>query len=280
MKIPGVGLTRGVAMSEYHELDALGSTHLGWLAVSPLYYRHMRSQPPEETDALALGTAVHTAALEPELFDLAYVLEPDPETVAPGAAKPRATKAYRSAVEALEESGRKVLRGDTMEQIRLMAISVRTHPHAAKLLERAPEREVTVLWYEYGRRCRARADLLGDGLLADLKTTRDLSRFNPWAISDLGYYRQAAWYQRGLAAHGKTIKHSFLVAVESSPPYDVGVFVLDPTAIEFGHAECEHLLRVLAECEETKNWPGMYPDVVSGQISPALAERLTELEAG
>src|SRR6185503_13815919 len=114
-RLASVGLHHGVPMREYLKIDALGSSRLEHLAVSPLHYRYMSTQPDEETDAQELGTALHVAVLEPDLFDSAYVIEPDIARI--GGAKPRATNAYKEAVATLEFEGRTVLKAEAMAKV-------------------------------------------------------------------------------------------------------------------------------------------------------------------
>lgn len=276
------GVHKDVPLAPYLNLDAIGSTQLGWLAVSPLYYRYMRGQRPKPTDATELGVAVHCAVLEPESFVRRYSVEPELELVAPGASKPRATKAYRDAVEEIESDGYQVLKEDVMRAVQGMARSVLAHPHAAAVLQKAPEREVTAIW-ERGRGapdltlpCRGRLDALGDRVAADLKTTRSLRNFSPWTISQRRYHSQASWYCDGLARLGRPVDTYFLVAVESSPPHDVGVFVVDRHVLEAGQASNDALVERLFECEASGNWPGMYPSIESAEITMAAAEMAEE----
>lgn len=273
------GLHRGIPARDYLALQAIGSTSLSWLAVSPLHFKYMSEQPHEETPALSLGTALHMAVLEPERFAQTYVLEPDPISVAPGMAKPRATKAYKDAVANLEATGRQVLRAETFDHVRGMAASIEHHAHAAKILARLPERELTLVWERNGRLCRGRADALGDGAVADLKTTRSLKDFSPWTVTKYAYHVQAGHYGDGVQILGRAVKHRFFIVVESSAPYDVGVFALDDPAYACGQSECERLFKLLDECERTKRWPGMFPDVQTATVTDAAISSSSDEEA-
>ena len=274
---PPPGLLRGVPMAGYLEINALSSSRLEWLAASPLYYRHMLTQPREETPALALGTALHMAALEPDLFATAYALEPDVAAI--GGAKPRATKEYKEAVDAIESSGRIVLKADTMETVLGMRDSILAHPHAAALLKRTPEREVSGIWKRGERLCRARFDMLGEGVIGDIKTTRNIKDFSPWTITRLGYYRRAGWYADGARRLGRTVDHFMFIAVESSAPWDVGVFALDEDMLRIGMDECEFLIKKLERCEAEAKWPGRFPDVQQAMLSDAIALQLASGES-
>lgn len=273
----GPGFHRGIPMAEYQAIDAMGSGRLEWLEISALHYRYRLTQPPEETPSLSLGTAVHVAVLEPELFEKAYVLEP--LDVAADNVKPRATKAYKEAVAELEQGGRTVLRKETMEQVRAMAAAVHDHVEAAALLKRCPERELTMLW-NIGRPCRGRLDMLGETArgraVGDLKTTRSLKDFSPWAVTRFGYHRQAAWYEEGLRALDRGVDHYYLLAVESDPPYDVGVFAFEPEARIAGAERNAELIRRLVHAEETGIWPGQFPKVASATVTGELLMSLGE----
>ena len=261
------GFHRDISQSRYLKIDALGSTQLEWLYVSPLNYRYLKSQPPEESEPMSLGDALHAAILEPRRFAREFVLEPDPAEVAPGNVKPRATKAYRDAVAEIEAAGVAVLRLDAWASIQLMKTAIESHPLAAKALERAPERELAMLWDRDGRPCRGRLDAAGDRLVIDLKTTRSLRDFSPFAVTKYGYHRQAAWYVDGAHRLGRDVEHYLAIAVENSAPYDVGVFTFDAGLLSYGHDDCEELVAKLAKCERSNVWPGQFPEIQQAMLT-------------
>lgn len=267
-----LGLHQAIPMHEYLQWDAIGSGRIEWMAVSPKHYRYMLEEPPESTPAQELGTAAHALALEPtETFLERYAIEPDPELVAPGSERPRATKAYKEAVAVLERTGVIVLRNEIVRRVQGMADAVVTHPKAAAVLAKAPEREVSGLWHREGQQCRGRFDALGPGVLVDLKTTRSLKSFSPGAFTRYGYYRQLAHYRDGLQRLGRGIEHVFVIAVESSPPYDVGVFTVGEDLLDQGMIEVDALLKRLKRCQFADEWPGMFPDIQEATLTDALA---------
>lgn len=267
-----VGLHRGIPMHQYLGIEAMGSTHLDALAVSPLHYQYLMSQGSPSTEATELGSAVHMAVLEPDLYSQQFVVEPNPHLVAPDNVKPRATKAYREACAELEATGKTVLRMEQANQIADMADAVRRNPHVAKLLARAREREVTMIWErETKLRCRGRADILGDGVIGDLKVTRSIRYFSPFTVTKLRYHAQQAHYLDGLRRLGRDIKHSFLIAVEPTQPYDVAVFALEESALEFGAMENEFLFNRLLECELSGRWPGQFEEVQKATVTDQYA---------
>jgi len=264
-----------VPMPTYLADPGFGSGKLRWLDRSALHYRHVLTQPREETSATQIGEAVHSAVLEPEMFAASYIAEPDLAQFGDGP-KPRATKAYKEWFAGAMSGGLHVLKPESLEAVLGMATAVKSHKRAAQLLERCPEHEVTMIWERDGRRCRGRVDMLGDSVIADLKTTRSLDRFSPFVISDELYHVQMGWYVDGLARLGRKIAHVFLIAIESSPPFDVGVFTLGHDTIRAGQMHADMLMDRLAEAERTDVWPGMFEEVVEAQ----LTDRLTEQYAG
>lgn len=281
------GWHKDVPMEEYLSLPALGSTHLECMNVSPRFYRWTMDQGPiqGETSAQRLGTAAHMAILEPDLFKVKYAIEPVPAECSPEASKPRATKAYKDAVQALESKGVTVLRAEDFGRVAAIQKAVLTHPAAAKALAAAPERELTALWRHpragsdgNGRLCRARFDAMGKGVAVDLKTTRSLAKFNPYVISARGYYRSAGWYEYGADVLGRQIKHYVIIALENTPPYDVGVFVVDEEVRRIGREEYFRLIDKLTECEDSGVWPGMFPEIQQVVLTDAVAFAAMGLE--
>lgn len=268
------GLHAGVPMGEYLAIDAMSSGRFEWLRVSARHYQHMLSQPAADSAALSLGTALHAAVLEPAIFARDFVLEPI--ALVPQTSKTRATKAYKDAVADIKQGGFTVIRKDTMETVKAMAASVYAHPWAAKLIARCPERELTMLWNRGNRLCRGRADLLGPGCMGDLKTTRSLKDFNPWEITKYGYHRKAAWYRQGLNELGPEIPKVFFIAIESSAPFDVGVFEMDGPSLALADHDIERLLTRLDDCERTGSWPGMFPDIQVATVSDAELARMDD----
>lgn len=263
-------------MDTYQAWPAIGSGRLTDLSVSPLYYHWRLEQPDDDTEPLRRGAALHTAVLEPDLFDELYVEEPDPAKVAPDYQKPRATKAFKEAVRSLEASGRTVLRKEVLEEVRAMAAMIHGHKHAAKLLAKAEEREASIAWSHEGRLCRSRPDILGKRFVVNVKTTRSIERFSPWVISDEKYYLAAGHEVNGLIELNWPIDFYYFIAVESCPPHDVGVFHLEQSDLYCGQIQAAALINKLIECERTNTWPGQFPDVTEATISDRLRHQLGE----
>lgn len=69
-----VGLL-SMAAEEYHRnKDAVGHSSLVRIMRSPAHFQEYVTHPPEPTPAMAFGTAVHSAVLEPAAFASDYAV--------------------------------------------------------------------------------------------------------------------------------------------------------------------------------------------------------------
>lgn len=242
--------------TEYAQIDAVNASTLKELAnKSPRHYQWLLSHPHEETAAMRFGTAVHAAVLEPDKFAKCYV-------GAPRKMDYRKTDDKQWRDEQLQ-SGRIILDVNDAEKIDGIVSAIQGHPFSRDLLK-GGETELTLLWTDEttGIPCKGRCDLLtGNGtILVDLKTTTDIRR-NEFMrkVLNYGYALSMAFYVDGLQAQGYNIEHVYLLAVETSGPFDVAPYELDDNWLELGRAQYQEALEKLAACRERNVWPGMVP---------------------
>ena len=109
------------------------------------------------------------------------------------------------------------------------------------------------------RKCRPDAITSNGAVVADLKTTDDVSEegFGK-TIAQRRYHVQAAWYLDILyMLYGADAPREFaFIAVQKKRPYDVGVHFLSPEDIERGRQLYQRDLAVLRQCQESGVWPG------------------------
>ena len=240
-------------MNNYFDLDGVNWSSLKLLDVSALAYKHALDNGRKDTPSMAMGRVTHTLVFEPELFGDEYAIWDGGR---------RGTNAYKEF--ALEHEGKTIFKPSELEVAKAMAAAVRRHPLVQPYLDGGIFEHV-IRWTEseFGIDCKAKIDWLRQEKkhLIDLKTAESINeRRFAYAAAKYGYHGQMAHYSDGVEKSlGWKPEKVVLVVVEKKPPYDVGVFVLDPdTALYAGEEMRRDLLKRLVECREKDEWPGRY----------------------
>jgi exodeoxyribonuclease VIII len=217
----------------------------------------------EKTASMKLGSLVHALVLEPDTFSERYALAPEGD---------RRTKAGKEAFEQFltESEGKDVITSSDYETAQAMAESVREHPSASLLL-REGDPEVSVFAELAGTACKCRIDWLRpDGILVDLKTTKDASS-SAFARScaSFDYPVQAAMYLDLTIAADVEATDFVFIAIESPPPYLCATYSLTWDDIAKGRALYQKRLEILNRCRETNDWPGLGNGLITTLKMPA-----------
>lgn len=248
-------------IAAYHAHPALGSSRLRELLKSPA---HFRANLRRETEALQLGSLVHTLVLEPHTFPERYLVVPKIDG---------RTKEGKAAKAALADDPRIAVDGETMAEASACATSIMSHRVYQQI--RDAQVEHTVFWTdaETGIECKARFDVLGP-LLVDLKTTRDASpKGFQRAIATYGYHIQAAHYMAGAIANGMDPRGFLFACVETSAPYLAAGYLLGNPTLEQGERERREALTTYARCLREDRWPGYNDDRIEVIDLPNWAQR-------
>jgi hypothetical protein len=271
---PEPGVYPGTPMLDYHRWSCASNSRLTKLLRSPAHLKAYLDEPDDDTNALTMGRAAHSAILEPDDFVKRYGRSSGVD---------RRTKAGKQEWDDLltEFGVGYVLKPDDYDAALKMRDSVFSHASASKLLKGAGDVEFSVVWdarYEDDdtgavQRCKARLDkfstAIAGGVIIDLKTTRDASpREFERSIFSHGYHRQGFLYLDAARAAGLDASHYVIVAVEKEPPYAVAVYRITEGAIEAGGEQVRGLLRTYAMCETLGEWP-CYGDDVKDIAIPA-----------
>ncbi len=232
---------------KYHAVDALSKSMMTKILKSPAHYKAALDEHQEPSKAMQLGTAIHTAVLEPHLYSqVVAVIPPDID---------HRTKEGKQWKE--QHKSRIHLTHAEDIDVQGVANSVRRHPFWDIInCEHSIEASVFAEDAETQIPLKARPDLWikEPAILVDVKTTDDAS---PEAfsrtISTFGYHIQAAHY---LAMTGA---ESFIfVAVERKAPYAVGIYRLDAEWLQAGENLRRKAISTLHECRALDSWPA-YP---------------------
>jgi hypothetical protein len=265
---PAPGIYDGMPADQYFSIECASNSGLKHIARSPLHFITILRTPVEPTPAMIIGSATHTAVLEPHLFDAQYVVLPDERPKRPSSVQLNAKKPSTETLYAIDwwksfnaaNAGRQVLDAADHDQVRRMADAVRAHPVAADILS-AGKAEQSVFWLdeETGVQCKARVDWLRGAYPADLKTTDSAAPDDfVRSVVRYRYMCQSAMYLDGLAAVGERVDDFPFIVVEKQPPYAVAVYMLDDAAIAEGRRLYRRDLATYAWASATDSWPG-YP---------------------
>ena len=234
---------------EYQSHKAsVSNSQLKLIARSPAHFKY----PPEraETRNKVLGSALHMACLEPDLFYKTYVLLRN--------AKDRTTSEYK---EAKKEHGEEfVLTSSECARVEGIMNSLYKNPAIRSLLELPGYNELSGFSTdpETGVVCRHRFDKLTHcGIAVDLKTTVD-ARPDAFSRSILtyGYNIQDAFYSDQYNwITGEFLQDFVFIAIESESPFAPKLYRLDEDSILIGRDAYRKALDSYAYCLEMDEWP-------------------------
>lgn len=298
---------------EYHaNIDAIGHSSLVKALRSPAHFQHSMLNR-KETDAMAFGTAFHTALLEPEKFVQEYavldeeklkgtlVLMDDYKKAATELGITGITKMKKDELKAailacndprfrfredvMNElyGGKILLDASEMERINGMTRNIRAHKGIAEKLSRGVA-ELSGFWVdpETGIMCKFRPDwivhdeqeqIIG---MVDAKKTRDASKDGFLrSITNFGYDLQAAFYVDGMKAlTGREVPFYF-AAAEDEAPHAVGGYRASEAMLEKGRAKYRAALQILKWCVENQSWPTYQPFGEIEDIDPPRWDRFS-----
>lgn len=243
---------------DYHAVRAVSSSALkAFILKCPARARAViEGRVKESTATMELGTAVHTAVLEADKFDLIYRVGPEVS---------RATSEWKAFAAQCGIDGVTPLKPSENATIIGMRESLWNDPGVSKILKACESRELSIFWNdeETGLYCKARIDIYGARVAAllDLKTTAsacldDFAR----TMFNQGYHIQIPWYTRGARAAGLSVNTSGILAIETVPDYVPCIFQIPPATFALGAKEIQKALPRLAECFNTGVWPGYMTD--------------------
>lgn len=262
-RIPDPGLYRDLPEGTYHQIwKAISSSLLHQLKRSPMHARHYLEAPQDPTPAMQLGTAVHCAILQPEIFAELYMGIPkfDLRTTVGKAA----ARMFMQA-----NPGKRFLPvAEFNKCLRIREVAMQT-PIVRRLVEGRGDFELSFAWKDpkTGLVCKGRADRVswevGGGTIVDLKTCRDARLFAfERTIFARSYHNQGAFYVDGIRAQNIAIEHYTTIAIESDAPHAIAVYRMRDEVIDLARDENRRLVDLFDECRKSGIWPGYGEGIV------------------
>jgi hypothetical protein len=236
-----------MASADYHSLpDSVSCSGLKHLLRSPAHYQAYLNSPFD--DKPNIGTALHCAVLEPDVFEKTYTYY----------SGDRRGKTFGAFVE--NNPGKIVLSEKEWICVQRMVKAIMTfdeYPLWEAL--RAARREMSVFWTdeETGVQCRVRFDAICSPFaILDLKTTTDArpDQFIKQAVR-LDYDLQAAMYTEAARRFtGELLEFNF-IAVEEEDPNGIWLMPAGQSMLDNGWRKFRKALELYKRCTETGCWP-------------------------
>lgn len=247
MEIPLFSVIKDMPNDVYHAHDSISKSGLDLILRSPAHYKFREYMEPSR--AMEIGTAIHTALLEPDRFAKEYVLLKD--------VKDRRTSEYKQAV-SVHGSERVLVAGEA-DNVAGMQAAVFAHPVASSWLALPGHAELSMFAKdpETGVVVRIRPDYLTEyGSIVDIKKTQDARQdaFSK-SISTYRYHVQAAFYMDVYQwVTGERAESFRFIAIEEKMPHACMVYKLDDLSIAEGRRLYRQALNTYADCLASGEW--------------------------
>lgn len=230
----------------YHSHPSISNSGLSLVARSPAHYYHATRGGGSR--AMEIGTAFHTALLEPDRYAAEYIVVEGCDD--------RRLAAYKDAAKVY--GGDKTLTQSEGASVAVMTESIAANGAVHAILSRPGRAELSafVVDPETGIVMRCRFDWLTDcGVSVDLKKTQDCREFAfSRSLHNYRYHVQAAMYSHIYQLlFGKQLQFKIL-AVEEQPPCANILYDIDPLALQHGHKLYREALEDYAAAHETGIW--------------------------
>lgn len=238
----------GLTNDEYRSQRGVSKSDLDLIHLSPSLLEWARNAPSVGSDEVDLGTHVHCAILEPDVFASTYRKAP----------AGRSTQADRARFDAFlascSASGKIALDADTYDMVIAMRDSIMAHPTARDLLTGDGISESSIFGELEGVRVKCRPDRIAEGrhILVDVKKVDDI-RHIARSIQEFRYYVQAAFYSDIYEQWTGHEPRFIFVAVgqrRSIGRHPVRVFELEQAWVDAGRQEYKDDLERVREMEE------------------------------
>jgi hypothetical protein len=258
--------------AEYRAHPGISQSRLAQFSKSPQHYKYGEV---EQTQAMRIGSILHTARFEPEVFRKQLLIEPDEWPDPKTGELMKVNKRVKLCREYLAQwrahhKGRIILTSNEFDDMMGMLSSLAYNPTVKDLFSYG-QAEVAGIGTYNDLEIKGRADFIatqgGRRIGIDLKKTQDAGREKfQWTIQRRHYDLQAFWY-----THLFGLDEFYFIAVEEKPfgpgRHGVGIYRASRTILDTGEAKAKRWTDKLKECLATDHWPS-YTDGVEDTFTP------------
>lgn len=224
---------------EYLALQRLSSSALKDFIQAPAYYKWRKQNPMKETDAMKLGTMIHTWILENHKFHKEYMPMPKID---------KRTKAGKELfAEYTDKANGRILMDEEIIQ-----------KYTKLPVYNDTRNEVTILFEIEGVKCKARFDVMRENhIIEDIKSIADIFKVDR-QFANLKYYIQAGFYSQAyFEAFGVWPKQFLFTFVSTGDYFDKVTREISFEYLEHGRLEALKYVKRFRQCVEDNYWPGL-----------------------
>lgn len=209
---------------------ALSSSSCKLLLESPKKYKYVTLYSKNDTKALIIGRLIHLMILEPHRVDLGCTFIES---------STRTTKVFKEAKADPNINNAMLFTTAEKKECEKIADACLQNEEVLKLLTKS-KTEVGILSEYEGLPFRAKADIMRDNHIIDLKTTTGISNFH-YSANNYNYDLQAYLYTQLFGVD----KFTFIVVDKGS--LDIGIFEVMPEFLERGKAKLHRAIEIYNE---------------------------------
>ena len=189
---------------------------------SPAHFVGYKKRIFKQSAPMRRGWLTHLITLEPDKLEDLQVLD----------VSTRANKQYKEAVANHKDGENGVFTAREILEAQSLAMAVREHPLARRLLEEATEVEKHLKWTMEGVKFHGFADVIGKDYVADLKITdNEPKKIQRWVMDNL-YHMQLAMYSEAVFP-GRDVSN-YLITCDPHSPHGVVVYELSREMVADG----------------------------------------------
>jgi hypothetical protein len=255
---------KGLPSHEYHAMPELSASQIHAINARGLAaYRRERTQPRTTTEAMDLGTVVHSLLFGDVSREVHVWSGADRRTKA-------GKEEHAEAVAVAVNERKTLIKVSDYDRAIGIAAVVLNNPIVGPILDEPGNGELTIVWPDaaLGVDCRARIDWLADRTDAPIIDVKVVGSLPPspraWAYKALGfgYHIQADHYTDAVDAAGMGRRDFWFVLVCSEAPHEVAVFRFGEWALHYAAAQRLKAARMLTGAQLT----GEYPEKYAGKV--------------
>lgn len=262
---------------EYRAAPGISQSELKHILISPAHYRWAKANPLEQTEAVLMGTLLHSLVLE-GCVPNKYFRPPGMSFSKADGKSWLKEKGFDTLTAYEKHLGHPLLEQSCLDTLLAMQSSLMAHPFVGPILcDPKTEKEVSGTSIAGGfafQTMKGRADMIAaiNGKIIGL----DIKKVQKGKANSRAFTAMACDEDRELAFQAAYYVDIFdlegfvFIAVEDEPfeldsagqnVHRVEVYEVSPDTIEYGRKQYRRALELLAECERTNMWTGAPRDV-------------------